>query len=63
MLDVVVVFLVTHPLVVLATRSPLLSRPNVNGLGAVSEVAAERRAAARAQATAKAAEAAEGAVR
>ncbi|MBD0022492.1 protein translocase subunit SecD [Gordonia pseudamarae] len=62
-LDVVVVFLVTHPLVVLATRSPLLSRPNVNGLGAVSEVAAERRAAARAQATAKAAEAAEGAVR
>ena len=44
-LDVVVVFLVTHPLVVLASRSEFLSRPKVNGLGAVSEVARQRRAA------------------
>lgn len=42
-LDVVVVFLVTHPLVVLASRSDFLSRPNINGLGAVSEVARQRR--------------------
>lgn len=46
-LDVVVVFLVTHPLVVLASRSEFLSRPNVNGLGAVSEVARQRRVAQR----------------
>ncbi|NMO05063.1 protein translocase subunit SecD [Gordonia sp. TBRC 11910] len=44
-LDVVIVFLVTHPLVVLATRSEFLSRPGVNGLGAVSEVARSRREA------------------
>ncbi|MGV9858498.1 protein translocase subunit SecD [Gordonia sp. NPDC003425] len=42
-LDVVVVFLVTHPLVVLASRNSFMSRPNVNGLGAVSEVARQRR--------------------
>ncbi|MFT4125485.1 MAG: protein translocase subunit SecD [Gordonia sp. (in: high G+C Gram-positive bacteria)] len=42
-LDVVVVFGVTHPLVVMASRSSLLSRPSVNGLGAVSEVARRRR--------------------
>ncbi|GAB92796.1 protein translocase subunit SecD [Gordonia rhizosphera] len=46
-LDIVVVFLVTHPLVVLASRSEFLSRPSVNGLGAVSEVARQRRIAAR----------------
>ncbi|MEE3850481.1 protein translocase subunit SecD [Gordonia sp. LSe1-13] len=46
-LDVVVVFLVTHPLVVLASRSEFLSRPKVNGLGAVSEVARQRREAER----------------
>ncbi|GAB18264.1 protein-export membrane protein SecD [Gordonia effusa NBRC 100432] len=46
-LDVVIVFLVTHPLVVLATRSEFLSRPSVNGLGAVSEVARSRREARR----------------
>ena len=45
-LDVVVVFLVTHPLVVLASRSEFLSKPSVNGLGAVSEVARRRRVAA-----------------
>ncbi|MFT4201475.1 protein translocase subunit SecD [Gordonia sp. (in: high G+C Gram-positive bacteria)] len=46
-LDVMVVFLVTHPLVALATRSSFLSKPPVNGLGAVSDVARERREAAR----------------
>ena len=45
-LDVLVVFLVTHPLVELATRSEFLSRPSINGLGAVSEVARSRRLAA-----------------
>ncbi|MDL9936437.1 protein translocase subunit SecD [Gordonia sp. ABSL1-1] len=45
-LDVVVVFLVTHPLVVLASRSAFLSKPSVNGLGAVTEVARRRRVAA-----------------
>lgn len=44
-LDIVVVFLVTHPLVVLASRSAFLSKPSVNGLGAVSEVARQRREA------------------
>ncbi|MGC4935855.1 protein translocase subunit SecD [Gordonia sp. DT30] len=44
-LDIVVVFLVTHPLVVLASHSDFLSRPKVNGLGAVSEVARQRRTA------------------
>lgn len=42
-LDIVVVFLVTHPLVILASHSEFLSRPKVNGLGAVSEVARARR--------------------
>ena len=45
-LDLVVVFLVTHPLVVLASRSTFLSKPSVNGLGAVTDVAKERRQAA-----------------
>ncbi|WP_067843696.1 protein translocase subunit SecD [Nocardia lijiangensis] len=44
-LDVVVVFLVTAPLVLLASRSPFWSKPSVNGLGAIQEVARERRAA------------------
>jgi preprotein translocase subunit SecD len=48
-LDVAVVFLVTHPLVVYASRSTFLSKPSVNGLGAVTEVAKERRQAAAAE--------------
>lgn len=44
-LDVVVVFLVTWPLVYLASKSPTLSRPAFNGLGAVQQIARERRAA------------------
>jgi preprotein translocase subunit SecD len=45
-LDVVVVFLVTWPLVYLASKSTLLAKPAFNGLGAVQQVARERRAAA-----------------
>jgi preprotein translocase subunit SecD len=45
-LDVLVVFLVTWPLVNLASRSKFWSRPSVNGLGAVAEIAQERRRAA-----------------
>ncbi|OBH09710.1 protein translocase subunit SecD, partial [Mycobacterium sp. E3247] len=45
-LDVVVVFLVTWPLVYLASKSPTLAKPAYNGLGAIQQVARERRAAA-----------------
>ncbi|WP_194814075.1 protein translocase subunit SecD [Nocardia sp. XZ_19_385] len=44
-LDVVVVVLVTMPLVMLASRSQFWAKPGVNGLGAIQEVARERRAA------------------
>jgi len=47
-LDLVVVFLVTWPLVYLASKSPTLAKPTYNGLGAVQQVARERRAVARA---------------
>lgn len=46
-LDLVVVFLVTHPLVALASTSKVLSRPSMSGLGAVQRQANERRATAR----------------
>ncbi len=45
-LDVVVVFLVTWPLVYLASKSPTMAKPSLNGLGAVQQIARERRAAA-----------------
>jgi preprotein translocase subunit SecD len=45
-LDVVVVFLVTWPLVYLSSKSVTLSKPAFNGLGAVQQIARERRAAA-----------------
>ncbi|GAA3567776.1 protein translocase subunit SecD [Mycolicibacterium helvum] len=45
-LDVVVVFLVTWPLVYLASKSPTMAKPGLNGLGAVQQIARERRAAA-----------------
>ena len=45
-LDVVVVFLVTWPLVYLASKSARLTKPGLNGLGAVQQIAKERRAAA-----------------
>lgn len=44
-LDVVVVFLVTAPLVQLCARSAFWAKPSVNGLGAIQEVARERKAA------------------
>ena len=44
-LDVVVVFLVTWPLVFLASKSATLAKPAYNGLGAVQQIARERRAA------------------
>ncbi len=43
-LDVVVVFLVTWPLVYLASKSPTMAKPAFNGLGAVQQIARERRA-------------------
>ncbi|OBA91794.1 protein-export membrane protein SecD [Mycobacteriaceae bacterium 1482268.1] len=42
-LDVVVVFLVTWPLVFLASKSTMLAKPAFNGLGAVQQIARERR--------------------
>lgn len=45
-LDVVVVFLVTWPLVFMASKSTLWAKPSLNGLGAVQQIARERRAAA-----------------
>ena len=47
-LDLIVVFLVTHPLVALASNSKALSNPKLTGLGGVQSVAAERRAARKA---------------
>ncbi|WP_298180016.1 protein translocase subunit SecD [Saccharomonospora sp.] len=46
-LDLIVVFLVTHPLVVLVSRSKKLSSPKLFGLGAVQRIGDSRRAAAR----------------
>lgn len=46
-LDLVVVFFVTHPLVAIASKSKFLSKPNMSGLGAVQRQASERRTAAR----------------
>ena len=46
LLDVIVVFLVTAPLVTMASKSAFWSRPSINGLGAVQQVARERRAVA-----------------
>ncbi|HEV7646665.1 MAG TPA: protein translocase subunit SecD [Actinophytocola sp.] len=45
-LDLVVVFYVTHPLVVMASKSKMLSNPRFSGLGAVQRLASERRKAA-----------------
>jgi preprotein translocase subunit SecD len=47
-LDTVVVFLVTWPIVYLASKSAMLAKPAFNGLGAVQQIARERRAAAHA---------------
>lgn len=42
-LDLVVVFLVTHPLVALASQSRLLSQPHLSGLGAAQRAGAQSR--------------------
>ncbi|MEV6137443.1 protein translocase subunit SecD [Nocardia sp. NPDC051990] len=43
-LDVIVLYLVTAPLMMLASRSSFWAKPSVNGLGAIQVVARERRA-------------------
>lgn len=45
-LDVIVLYLVTAPMLLLASRSPFWAKPSVNGLGVVSQIARERKAAA-----------------
>ncbi|MUL44757.1 protein translocase subunit SecD [Mycobacterium sp. CBMA293] len=47
-INVVVVFLVTWPLVYLASKSRTIAKPAFNGLGAVQRIAQERRAASHA---------------
>jgi preprotein translocase subunit SecD len=47
-LDLIVVFLVTHPLVALASKSKFLSSPRFSGLGSVQREANERRSSGRA---------------
>ena len=47
-LDIVVVFLVTWPLAYLASKSTTMAKPSLNGLGAVQQIARERKAAAHA---------------
>lgn len=46
-LDVIVLYLVTAPLMMMASRSPFFAKPSVNGLGAVQQIARERKAGAR----------------
>ena len=45
-LDLVVVFLVTHPLVALASNNRVFGSPTLSGLGSVARIGAARRAAA-----------------
>jgi preprotein translocase subunit SecD len=52
-LDLVVVFLVTHPLVALASSSRLFSSPKLSGLGAVARIGADRKRAAAAAGASK----------
>ncbi|WP_086826350.1 protein translocase subunit SecD [Allokutzneria sp. NRRL B-24872] len=53
-LDLVVVFLVTHPLVAMASKSKLLSKPSWSGLGEAHRTAAASRSMAKASSTANA---------
>lgn len=46
-LDVIVLYLVTAPLMMLVSKSPFWAKPSVNGLGAIAELAQERKATAR----------------
>ncbi|WP_147124119.1 protein translocase subunit SecD, partial [Nocardia neocaledoniensis] len=41
-LDVIVLYLVTAPLMMLAARSPFWAKPSVNGLGSMQQIARER---------------------
>ncbi|WP_280468221.1 protein translocase subunit SecD [Nocardia cyriacigeorgica] len=41
-LDVIVLYLVTAPLMMLAARSPFWAKPSVNGLGVMQQIARER---------------------
>ncbi|GAA4032027.1 protein translocase subunit SecD [Allokutzneria multivorans] len=50
-LDLVVVFLVTHPLVAMASKSKLLSKPSWSGLGEAHRTAAASRSMAKASGT------------
>jgi preprotein translocase subunit SecD len=45
-LDLLVVFLVTHPLVALASNSRIFGSPSMSGLGSVARLGAARRATA-----------------
>ncbi|MBK0867167.1 MULTISPECIES: protein translocase subunit SecD [unclassified Saccharopolyspora] len=56
-LDLVVVFLVTHPLVAMASKNKFLSKPSVSGLGAVQRMAAQQRRDARSRGASTAKEA------
>lgn len=42
--DLLVTFLVTAPLMILASRRPFFAKPSVNGMGKVFDIAADRRA-------------------
>jgi preprotein translocase subunit SecD len=52
-LDLIVVFLVTHPLVVLISKSKRLSSPKLSGLGAVQRLGASKRTTRRVGSVAK----------
>lgn len=52
-LDLVVVFLVTHPLVAMASKNKFLSKPSVSGLGSAHRFGAANRAARKAATTDK----------
>ncbi|HEV7654793.1 MAG TPA: protein translocase subunit SecD [Mycobacteriales bacterium] len=52
-LDLVIVFLFTHPLVTLFARNKAFMSPRVSGLGSVQKIAAQRAAAERAAAPAR----------
>lgn len=43
-LDVIVLYLVTAPLMMIVSRSPFWAKPSVNGLGSVQQIARERAA-------------------
>ncbi|MFI6866495.1 protein translocase subunit SecD [Nocardia sp. NPDC050406] len=44
-LDVIVLYLVTAPMLLMASRSPFWAKPSVNGFGVVSQIARERKSA------------------